>query len=78
MVSFCFIWHCSEFFSFLSHQIKAAVSALWNTRGLNWPTTLEHQRQRTGDLDMLDWLRAIFGFQVCILRVNRMRRYVID
>ncbi|MED6139958.1 Callose synthase 5 [Stylosanthes scabra] len=44
-------------------EIKAAVSALWNTRGLNWPSSFEQQRQRTGDLDMLDWLRAMFGFQ---------------
>ncbi|KHN29244.1 Callose synthase 5 [Glycine soja] len=44
-------------------EIKAAVSALWNTRGLNWPNSFEQQRQKTGDLDMLDWLRAMFGFQ---------------
>ncbi|KAL9313852.1 hypothetical protein ACSQ67_019304 [Phaseolus vulgaris] len=44
-------------------EIKAAVSAFWNTRGLNWPTLFEQQRQRTGDLDLLDWLRAMFGFQ---------------
>ncbi|KAK7282334.1 hypothetical protein RIF29_11015 [Crotalaria pallida] len=44
-------------------EIKAAVSALWNTRGLNWPSSFEQQRQRTGDLDLLDWLRAMFGFQ---------------
>ncbi|KAG5155434.1 hypothetical protein JHK82_013403 [Glycine max] len=45
-------------------EIKAAVSALWNTRGLNWPNSFEQQRQKTGDLDMLDWLRAMFGFQL--------------
>ncbi|XLR07545.1 hypothetical protein HN51_062459, partial [Arachis hypogaea] len=39
--------------------IKAVVSALWNTQGLNWPSSFEQQRQRTGDLDMLDWLKAI-------------------
>ncbi|KAK7353644.1 hypothetical protein VNO80_19095 [Phaseolus coccineus] len=44
-------------------EIKAAVSAFWNTRGLSWPTLFEQQRQRTGDLDLLDWLRAMFGFQ---------------
>ncbi|KAL3528069.1 hypothetical protein ACH5RR_012725 [Cinchona calisaya] len=44
-------------------EVKAAVSALWNTRGLNWPTSFEQQRQKTGDLDLLDWLRAMFGFQ---------------
>ncbi|XP_057418669.1 callose synthase 5 [Lotus japonicus] len=44
-------------------EIKAAVSAFWNTRGLNWPGSFEQHRQRTGDLDLLDWLRAMFGFQ---------------
>ncbi|XP_014524468.1 callose synthase 5 [Vigna radiata var. radiata] len=44
-------------------EIKAAVSAFWNTHGLNWPTLFEQQRQRNGDLDLLDWLRAMFGFQ---------------
>ncbi|XP_077211954.1 callose synthase 5-like [Tasmannia lanceolata] len=44
-------------------EIKAAVAALWNTRGLNWPTSFEQHRQKTGDLDLLDWLRAMFGFQ---------------
>lgn len=36
---------------------------LWNSHGLNWPYSFEQQRQKTGDLDMLDWLRAMFGFQ---------------
>ncbi|XP_016551204.2 callose synthase 5 [Capsicum annuum] len=44
-------------------EVKAAVSALSNTRGLNWPASFEQQRQKTGDLDVLDWLRAMFGFQ---------------
>lgn len=44
-------------------EVKAAVSALSNTRGLNWPASFEPQRQKTGDLDVLDWLRAMFGFQ---------------
>ncbi|KAH9717609.1 callose synthase 5 [Citrus sinensis] len=43
--------------------VKAAVAALWNTRGLNWPASFEPQRQKSGDLDLLDWLRAMFGFQ---------------
>ncbi|MCI35336.1 callose synthase 5-like, partial [Trifolium medium] len=47
--------------------IRAAVSALWNTRGLNWPVSFEQQSHRAGDLDILDWLRAMFGFQACIL-----------
>ncbi|RZC13176.1 Callose synthase 5 [Glycine soja] len=52
-------------------EIKAAVSALWNTRGLNWPNSFEQQRQKTGDLDMLDWLRAMFGFQRDSVRNQR-------
>ncbi|KAH7566057.1 hypothetical protein JRO89_XS08G0076000 [Xanthoceras sorbifolium] len=44
-------------------EVKAAVAALWNTRGLNWPAAFEPQRQKSGDLDILDWLRAMFGFQ---------------
>ncbi|KAJ1405051.1 Vacuolar protein sorting-associate protein Vta1/Callose synthase, N-terminal [Sesbania bispinosa] len=52
-------------------EIKAAVSALWNTRGLNWPSSFEQQRQRGGDLDMLDWLRAMFGFQKDSVRNQR-------
>ncbi|GAY56883.1 hypothetical protein CUMW_175300 [Citrus unshiu] len=40
-------------------EVKAAVAALWNTRGLNWPASFEPQRQKSGDLDLLDWLRAI-------------------
>ncbi|RYQ84945.1 hypothetical protein Ahy_B10g104452 [Arachis hypogaea] len=52
-------------------EIKAAVSALWNTRGLNWPSTFEQHRQRSGDLDLLDWLRAMFGFQKDNVRNQR-------
>ncbi|KAM7275814.1 hypothetical protein ACFE04_017680 [Oxalis oulophora] len=44
-------------------EVKAAVSALSNTRGLNWPSAFEPQRQKAGNLDLLDWLRAMFGFQ---------------
>ncbi|XLR19647.1 hypothetical protein S83_047559, partial [Arachis hypogaea] len=43
----------------LTVLLEASVSALWNTQGLNWPSSFEQQRQRTGDLDMLDWLKAI-------------------
>ncbi|XLU60984.1 hypothetical protein S245_020205, partial [Arachis hypogaea] len=39
--------------------IKVVVSALSNTRGLNWPSSFKKQRHRTGDLDLLDWLKAI-------------------
>ncbi|CAK9146927.1 unnamed protein product [Ilex paraguariensis] len=45
---------------------KAAVAALRNTRGLNWPASFEQQRQKAGELDLLDWLRAMFGFQACL------------
>ncbi|OIW00473.1 hypothetical protein TanjilG_05823 [Lupinus angustifolius] len=51
-------------------EIKAAVSALWDTRGLNWPSSIEQHRQK--DLDLLDWLGAMFGFQACILHSNRI------
>ncbi|XP_024996766.1 callose synthase 5-like [Cynara cardunculus var. scolymus] len=44
-------------------EIKAAVSALRNTSGLNWPASADPQRQRSGQLDLLDWLRGMFGFQ---------------
>ncbi|KAM7513805.1 hypothetical protein LguiA_003388 [Lonicera macranthoides] len=44
-------------------EVKAAVTALRNTRGLNWPASFDQQRQQSGELDVLDWLRAMFGFQ---------------
>ncbi|KAI4364325.1 hypothetical protein MLD38_020433 [Melastoma candidum] len=43
-------------------EVKAAVAAL-TARGLSWSAGFEQQRQRAGDLDLLDWLRAMFGFQ---------------
>ncbi|KAM1315752.1 hypothetical protein ACFX10_019300 [Malus domestica] len=51
-------------------EVKAAVGALWNTRGLNWPSAFEN-RQKAGDLDLLDWLRAMFGFQKDNVRNQR-------
>lgn len=48
-------------------QVKAAVAALRNTRGLNWPASFDQQRQQSGELDVLDWLRAMFGFQARVL-----------
>ncbi|KAF8404369.1 hypothetical protein HHK36_009252 [Tetracentron sinense] len=45
-------------------EVKASVAALWNTRGLNWPAAFEQHRQKARDLDILDWLRAMFGFQL--------------
>nr|GEZ14284.1 callose synthase 5 [Tanacetum cinerariifolium] len=44
-------------------EIKAAVAALRNTDGLNWPTSVDPQRQKSGELDLLDWLKGTFGFQ---------------
>ncbi|KAL2528115.1 Callose synthase 5 [Forsythia ovata] len=44
-------------------EVKASVAALWNTRSLSWPASFEQQRQKAGELDLLDWLRAMFGFQ---------------
>lgn len=51
-------------------QVKAAVAALGNIRGLSWPAGFEQQRQRAGNLDLLDWLRAMFGFQASLQTVN--------
>ncbi|XP_021300964.1 callose synthase 5 [Herrania umbratica] len=56
-------------------EVKAAVAALWNTRGLNWPAAFEPHRQKHGDLDLLDWLRAMFGFQRD--NVRNMREHLI-
>ncbi|CAA0822891.1 Callose synthase 5 [Striga hermonthica] len=44
-------------------EVKASVSALRNTVGLSWPASFEQQRQKARELDLLDWLRAMFGFQ---------------
>ncbi|KAI0511251.1 hypothetical protein KFK09_011876 [Dendrobium nobile] len=52
-------------------EIKAAVAALKNTRGLNWPSSFDSQRQKSGDMDLLDWLRTMFGFQKDNVRNQR-------
>ncbi|KAL0903557.1 hypothetical protein M5K25_027945 [Dendrobium thyrsiflorum] len=52
-------------------EIKAAVAALKNTRGLNWPSSFDSQRQKSGDMDILDWLRTMFGFQKDNVRNQR-------
>lgn len=52
-------------------EIKAAVAALKNTRGLNWPSSFDAQRQKSGDMDLLDWLRTMFGFQKDNVRNQR-------
>ncbi|XP_074292590.1 callose synthase 3-like [Silene latifolia] len=40
-------------------EIQAAIVALRNTRGLPWPKDYKKKQ----DEDILDWLRAMFGFQ---------------
>lgn len=54
---FCTMKYC---FHHLDLQIQAAVLALRNTRGLPWPK--DYQKKK--DEDILDWLQAMFGFQV--------------
>ncbi|KAF8011957.1 hypothetical protein BT93_I0167 [Corymbia citriodora subsp. variegata] len=54
-------------------EVKAAVAALSNIRGLSWPSGFEQQRQRTGNLDLLDWLRAMFGFQASLETRDNVR-----
>lgn len=44
----------------ISWQIQSTVSTLRNTRGLPWPKG--HKKKI--DEDILDWLQAMFGFQV--------------
>ncbi|KAL0449818.1 UNVERIFIED_CONTAM: Callose synthase 5 [Sesamum latifolium] len=59
-------------------EVKAAVTALQNTSGLTWPASFEQQRKRAGDLDLLDWLRAMFGFQACLRdNVRNQREHLI-
>ncbi|GKC72449.1 callose synthase 5, partial [Tanacetum coccineum] len=48
-------------------EIKAAVSAIRNTHGLQWPPSIELLQQ----MDLLDWLRAMFGFQKDNVRNQR-------
>ncbi|KAL2906822.1 Callose synthase 5 [Bienertia sinuspersici] len=52
-------------------EVKAAISALWNIRGLTWPPACEQHRQKTNDLDLFDWLKAMFGFQKDNVRNQR-------
>ncbi|KAH9311870.1 hypothetical protein KI387_026905, partial [Taxus chinensis] len=40
-------------------EIRAAVTALRNIRGLPWP----EDYTKIGDIDLLDWLQIMFGFQ---------------
>lgn len=44
-------------------EIKAAVAALRNVRGLPWILTSEAFREKYPKTDVLDWLQIKFGFQ---------------
>ncbi|KAH9320865.1 hypothetical protein KI387_015504, partial [Taxus chinensis] len=44
-------------------EIKAAVAALHNIHGLNWPPSFWKQQQKTREVDLFDWLQEMFGFQ---------------
>lgn len=58
-----FCYPSFDFYIILWHntlQIQAAVLALRNTRGLPWPKDYKKKK----DEDILDWLQAMFGFQV--------------
>jgi callose synthase len=49
-------------------QIHAAVYALRNTRGLPWPKDhVKNPGDKNTGKDLLDWLQAMFGFQVTSL-----------
>ncbi|KAL2634599.1 hypothetical protein R1flu_006078 [Riccia fluitans] len=52
-------------------EIKAAVEALRNIRGLPWPTQMDQGRHKAGELDLLDWLQYMFGFQKDNVRNQR-------
>ncbi|KAL8528945.1 hypothetical protein ACS0TY_006425 [Phlomoides rotata] len=52
-------------------EVKASVAALRDTHGLTWPASFEQHQQRSGELDLLDWLRAMFGFQKDNVRNQR-------
>ncbi|GER45735.1 callose synthase 5 [Striga asiatica] len=59
-------------------EVKASVSALRNTVGLSWPASFEQQRQKARELDLLDWLRAMFGFQARLRdNVRNQREHLI-
>lgn len=53
------------------YQVKVAVAALGKTDGLKWPSSSEQLRAEARELDVLDWLRAMFGFQACIINLNK-------
>src|SRR3954469_11995623 len=45
-------------------QIHAAYHALRDTKGLPWPK----DHEKNADADLLEWLQAMFGFQVITMR----------
>lgn len=78
-VSILTLFACERCVSWLNHsngadcilQIRAAVYALRNTRGLPWPK--DHKRKT--DEDLLDWLQSMFGFQVKNFNKEFFSRY---
>ncbi|XLT83417.1 hypothetical protein HN873_005170 [Arachis hypogaea] len=54
---------CKYHFGYLRKDTLPIMQLEENTQGLNWPRSFEQQRQKIGDLDLLDWLKAMFGFQ---------------
>lgn len=60
---------CLFIYIYVKLQIKAAGSALKNISGLNWPASVDQKQQKSGELDLLDWLKAMFGFQACNSRL---------
>ncbi|KAJ7552358.1 hypothetical protein O6H91_06G052300 [Diphasiastrum complanatum] len=44
-------------------EILAAVEALHNVEGLPWPDMGEDYHKMQEEVDLLDWLQAMFGFQ---------------
>ncbi|KAH9291991.1 hypothetical protein KI387_042821, partial [Taxus chinensis] len=45
-------------------EIKVVVTALRNIHGLNWPPSFWKKQQKTREVDLFDWLQAMFGFQM--------------
>lgn len=58
-----FCYQSFDFYIILQHnilQIQAAVLVLRSTRGLPGPKDYKNKK----DADILNWLQAMFGFQV--------------
>lgn len=54
-------------------QIQAVLFALRCTKGLPWPK--EHENE---DIDILDWLQSVFGFQVDLDILSRIFFHLIN